>query len=296
MPDLHRVPIRLATLLATTTACCAAPAAGAQTTAPPPATGGASIPTVIAPSTGGSGDGKPGTRSDAAPTAVVGDVVTCAGLYPRAACRRIVLQRLDPRRGRRNVARARVRSTPCFAIGWRADRSGRISLRVALAQPRVARRRDRARRGRQRLPPGDGDVLRARLVRQRYVPRPGPDGRAARRGPSRLPCGTRVAIMTAPRDVVPVVDWTVSTRATTGTSRRRPPTRSASRRPAGSATRATSRQPRADARRPPAPGGYRVTMAWLAPDRRCRRCSRSPAARASRDPQPLAARRRAVHR
>ncbi len=47
-----------------------------------------------------------------------------------------------PRHGWRNVARARVRSTERFKVRWRADRTGRISLRaiVAAAPQRAASR------------------------------------------------------------------------------------------------------------------------------------------------------------
>lgn len=121
---------RILSVLCTGVVCCAP--AGASASAP--ATGGASIPAVIAPSTGGSGYGEPGRRSVRVdPTALVGEVVHVRGTLPGAARRRIVLQRLDAERGWRNVSRSRVHSTQRYRIRWRADRSGRISLRVALA-------------------------------------------------------------------------------------------------------------------------------------------------------------------
>ena len=208
MPDRSRVSTRLATVLAAATTC-AAPAANAQAPAPPAATGGASMPAVIAPSTGGSGYGQPGRRSvRVAPTALVGEVVHVRGTLPGAARRRVVLQRLDPRGGWRNVARARVRSTERYRIGWRPDRSGRISLRVALATHASARAAEAAPvavvnvyrpamatffgPGLYGNPTYCGQVLTAVL-----------QGVAHRK----LPCGTLVAIIYERREiVVPVVD------------------------------------------------------------------------------------------
>jgi rare lipoprotein A len=209
MPDLHRVPFRLAALLATATACYAAPATSAQTTAPPAATGGASIPTVIAPSTGGSGYGEPGRRSvRVAPTAVVGEVAPVRGTLPGGAHRRVVLQRLDPRRGWRNVARARVRSTQRYLIRWRPDRSGRITLRVAFAKRASAQAAEAA-------PVAVVNVYRPAMA---TFFGPGLYGNPTYCGQvltsvlhgvahRKLPCGTPVAIMYERREiVVPVVD------------------------------------------------------------------------------------------
>ena len=189
-------------MLSTALACCAPAAAHAA-----PGTGGTALPTLVEQSTGGDGYGTPGTRSvHVAPTALVGDVVTVRGTFPRAARRRIVLQRLDPRRGWRNVARGRVRRTTRFAVTWRADRSGRLSLRVTHA------RRLRA-----------ADAAPVALVNV-YRPAsatffgPGLFGNQTFCGQTltplllglahrRLPCGTRVAIVYDRRElIVPVVD------------------------------------------------------------------------------------------
>jgi rare lipoprotein A (peptidoglycan hydrolase) len=97
------------------------------------------MPSVIAPSTGGSGYGEPGERSvRVAPTATVGDVVHVRGTMPGAAGRRIVLQRLDARRGWRSLARSRVHRTERYDVHWRATISGRANLRVVLARRRVS--------------------------------------------------------------------------------------------------------------------------------------------------------------
>ena len=142
---------------------CCAPAAAS--------TGGALIPPLIPQSLGAAGYGEPGTRSVlVAPTALVGEIVTVRGTFPGAARRRVLLQRLDPRRGWRTVARTRVRSTTRLAVRWRADRSGRIPLRVVRAR-RPARRA--AGRVCQHLPAGAGDVLRGGAVRQHDILRPG---------------------------------------------------------------------------------------------------------------------------
>ena len=202
MPGSRRQRALLAAVLSTALACCAPAAAPAA-----PGTGGASLPTLIEQSTGGAGYGTPGRRSvHAAPTALVGEVVTVRGTYPRAARRRIVLERLDPKRGWRTVARGRVRRTSRFAIGWRADRSGRISLRVT-----------RARRA------GAAATAPVALVNV-YRPAnatffgPGLYGNQTYCGETltpvllgvahrRLACGTRVAVLYDRREiVVPVID------------------------------------------------------------------------------------------
>jgi rare lipoprotein A len=203
MPRPRRDHASLTAMLCTGIACCAAPAAA--TTAP--GTGGAQIPTQIPQSTGGSGYGAPGTRSVlVAPTALVGDVVTVRGTLPGAARRRVILQRLDPRRGWRDIGRTRVRSTTRFAVGWRADRSGRISLRVV-----IARRVSAA----DAAPVAMVNVYRPSLAtffgpglygNKTYcgqILTPDLLGVAHRR----LPCGTMVAILYDRREiVVPVVD------------------------------------------------------------------------------------------
>ena len=196
--------IRLLVLLGTSLACCAPAAASAQ--AP---TGGASIAPVIAPSTGGSGYGEPGQRSvRVAPTALVGEVVHVRGTLPGAAHRRVVLQRLDARRGWRDVARSRVHGTERYRIGWRADRSGRISLRVALAR----------RRGAQAAAAAPVTFVNVYRPAQATFFGPGLYGNPTFCGQvltplllgvahRRLPCGTLVAIVYERREiVVPVVD------------------------------------------------------------------------------------------
>jgi len=126
----HRVA--LATVLCSALAPCA-PAAAAT------GTGGSSMPEVIAPTAGASGYGEPGERSVVvAPTAMIGEVVHVRGTLPDAARRRIVLQRLDARRGWRNLARSRVHRTERYDIRWRATISGRANLRVVLARRRVS--------------------------------------------------------------------------------------------------------------------------------------------------------------
>src|SRR5436190_5230353 len=130
MPRTRRDRAPLAALLCTGMWCCACAIASAA-----PGTGGAEMPSQIPPSTGAPGYGAPGTRAVVAPpTAMVGDVVKVRGTLPGGARRRAILQRLDPRRGWRNIARTRVHSTERFVVRWRADRSGRISLRVVIAR------------------------------------------------------------------------------------------------------------------------------------------------------------------
>jgi hypothetical protein len=170
-------------------------------------TGGASMPVQIPPSTGGSGYGDPDERSvRVAPTALVGEVVDVRGTMPGAARRRAILQRLDPRRGWRNIARTRVHSTERFVVHWRADRSGRISLRVV-----VARRASAA----AAAPVANVNVYRPALATY-YGP--GLYGNKTYCGQvltpllfgvahRRLPCGTQVAILFDHREIiVPVVD------------------------------------------------------------------------------------------
>jgi rare lipoprotein A len=95
------------------------------------------MPTVVPGTTGGTGYGAPGTQAlVVSPIAVIGTDVVARGTMPGGARRQIVLQRLDKRRGWRNVARTRVRTSARFAVSWRPDRSGRISLRAVLAGSR----------------------------------------------------------------------------------------------------------------------------------------------------------------
>ena len=165
------------------------------------------MPAQIPPSTGAPGYGAPGTRSVlVAPTALVGELVLVRGRMPGAARRRAILQRLDPRQGWRNVARTRVHSTERFVARWRADRSGRISLRVV-----VARRAGAA----SAAPVANVDVYRP--AQATYFG-PGLYGNKTYCGQvltplllgvahRRLPCGTQVAILFDRREIiVPVVD------------------------------------------------------------------------------------------
>jgi rare lipoprotein A len=192
----------LAALLCTGLWSCACAAAYAV-----PGTGGAEMPKQIPQSTGAGGYGAPGRRSVVvAPTALVGDAVRVRGTLPGAARRRAILQRLDPRRGWRNVARTRVRSTDRFVVRWRADRSGRVSLRVVLARRASAA--------------ADAPVASVNVYRPALATYFGPGlygnktfcgqvltpellGVAHRK----LPCGTQVAVLFDRREIiVPVVD------------------------------------------------------------------------------------------
>ncbi len=170
-------------------------------------TGGASTPTKIPKNVAPAGYGTPGKRSIvAASTAVVGKRVIVRGTMPGAARRRVYLQRLDPKRGWRNVARARVRSTKRLLIRWKPQRSGRTSLRVVL------RRRVGA--------AGTAPVANINVYRPARATLFGPGlfGRQTFCGQRltpdllgvahrRLACGTLVAILHNRREiVVPVVD------------------------------------------------------------------------------------------
>jgi rare lipoprotein A (peptidoglycan hydrolase) len=172
-------------------------------------TGGATLPTVVPVTTGGSGYGEPGTHAlVASPIAVVGTNVVARGTMPGGARREVVLQRLDARRGWRNVARTRVRTSERFAVSWRADRSGRISLRVIPA---------RFQRSAVSAPPPIVSVNVYRPAQATFYG-PGLFGKQTACGQTltpalhgvahkRLPCGTPVAIMYAGREiVVPVID------------------------------------------------------------------------------------------
>jgi len=165
------------------------------------------MPQQIPQSTGDAGYGEPGRRSvGVAPTALVGEAVSVRGTLPGAARRRAILQRLDPQRGWRNVARTRVHSTDRFDIRWRADRSGRVSLRVV-----VARRVSAA----AAAPVANVNVYRPALAT--YFG-PGIYGNKTFCGQvltpellgvahRKLPCGTQVAILYDRREIiVPVVD------------------------------------------------------------------------------------------
>lgn len=188
---------------------CTAFAGCAETAAAVPGTGGAAVPAVIPATTGGTGYGDPNTPSlVVSPIAVVGTTVVARGTMPGHARREIVLQRLDKRRGWRNVARARVRTSERFAVRWRADRSGRISLRAVLPRYQRAAASD--------PPPIAGlNVYRPALA---TFYGPGFFGNQTACGQiltpdlhgvahKRLPCGTLVAITYAGRETtVPVID------------------------------------------------------------------------------------------
>jgi peptidoglycan lytic transglycosylase len=204
MPTLSRDCAVFPTVLCTVIAWCAA----ATSATAADGTGGASIPVAIAPTTGATGYGQPGMRTLLVPpTGLLGSVLVARGTMPRAAGRQVVLQRLDPRRGWRNVARTRVRSTTRFAVGWRPNVSGKISLRAVVA-----------RRGAQAA--GTAPTAETRVYRPALATFFGPGlyGRETACGMvltpdlhgvahKRLPCGTLVAILYGNREiVVPVVD------------------------------------------------------------------------------------------
>ncbi|MBW3653893.1 MAG: septal ring lytic transglycosylase RlpA family protein [Actinobacteria bacterium] len=168
------------------------------------------MPAVIPATTGGAGYGDPGRRSlVASPVALMGTNVVVRGTMPRGARRTLLLQRLDRRRGWRTVARTRVRTTTRFEVRWRADRSGRVSLRAVLASYR------------QRTAAADpAPIVSVNVYRPALATYYGPGffGRQTACGQTltpelhgvahkRLPCGTQVAILYAGREiVVPVVD------------------------------------------------------------------------------------------
>jgi rare lipoprotein A (peptidoglycan hydrolase) len=193
----------VAVLFCTAFAACAGSAGAA------PETGGVAMPEVLPATTGGSGYGDPGTQSIvAAPIAVLGQTVVARGTMPGAARRTVILQRLDKRGGWRNVARTRVRTTQRFEVRWRADHSGRISIRATLAR--------RARTVTAQTTP----IANVNVYRQAMATYYGPGffGRQTACGQTlmpdllgvahkRLPCGTLVAVMFAGREIiVPVID------------------------------------------------------------------------------------------
>jgi rare lipoprotein A (peptidoglycan hydrolase) len=193
-----------AVLFCTAFAACAGSAGAASQT------GGVTMPEVLPQAAGGTGYGEPGRQSIvAAPIAVLGQTVVARGTMPGAARRTVILQRLDIKRGGwRNVARTRVRTTHRFEVRWRADRSGRISIRAVLA------RHTRA------AAPQTTPIANVNVYRQAMATYYGPGffGRQTACGQTlmpdllgvahkRLPCGTLVAVMFAGREiVVPVVD------------------------------------------------------------------------------------------
>jgi rare lipoprotein A (peptidoglycan hydrolase) len=173
-------------------------------------TGGAAMPDVLAPATGGMGYGAPGTQSlIVRPIAVLHRKLVARGTMPGAAHREVVLQRLDDTRGWRNIARTRVHSTNRFEVAWQADRAGRISLRAIVSGRRRAAASSSA------APIAKVTVYRPAMATF-YGPgffgqqtacgqmlAPDTYGVAHRK----LPCGTLVAVTYAGREiVVPVVD------------------------------------------------------------------------------------------
>ena len=172
-------------------------------------TGGTAMPAVLPETTGGVGYGEIGEQSLVVhPVAVLGRAVVARGTMPGAGRRQVILQRLDMRRGWRNVARARIHTTDRFELRWRANRSGRVSLRVIVA----GRRRFAA--------SGPPPIARITVYRPALATYYGPGffGRQTACGQvltpdmhgvahKRLPCGTRVAITYGGREiVVPVID------------------------------------------------------------------------------------------
>jgi hypothetical protein len=195
-----------ATLVAVLCTVLAPCAAGAARAAVP--TGGAAVPQLVAPSTGGAGYGDPGRRSLVAGPAIVGRVLAVRGTMPRAAHERVILQRLSPRRGWRSVARTRVRSTERFLVNWRPDVSGRVRLRAVLAGRSGAEAASAA------------PVVAVTVYRPAMASYYGPGffGRQTACGQlltpdlqgvahRRLPCGTLVRVMFHGRELtVPVID------------------------------------------------------------------------------------------
>lgn len=186
-------------------ACAGAGSAAAQ------GTGGASVPQVIPETTGGTGYGDSGLPSLIVhPIATVGKRLVARGTLPDAARRRIVLQWYDRKRGWRNAARGRVRSTERFKLRWRPERSGPIKLRVV-----VRRSGTRAASSSGHEPRAAVTVYRRSLATY-YGP--GFFGRQTACGQTLTPelhgvahkrvrCGTDVAITYKGREiVVPVID------------------------------------------------------------------------------------------
>ena len=204
MPLPRRVHAAVVVVLCTAFAACTAGPARADAQ-----TGGVSMPEVLPAATGGVGYGDPGTQSLVVhPIAVLGKPLVARGTIPGAARRRVVLQRLDLRRGWRNVARGRVHSTDRFAVRWLPDRMGRMSLRAVV----TGRRRSAA--------SGPPPIARVTVYRRSLATWYGPGffGQQTACGQTltpdmhgvahkRLPCGTLVAVTHGGREVVvPVID------------------------------------------------------------------------------------------
>ncbi len=175
-----------------------------------PGTGGAAIPEVLPQASGGMGYGDPSTYSLVVkPIAVLHRRLVARGTMPGAQRRQVILQRLDSRRGWRNVARTRVRSTGRFRLSWKTDRMGRISLRAVLRGRRGATASNAA------APTAKTTVYRP--ARATFYG-PGFFGQQTACGQvldpemhgvahKKLPCGTLVSVTYANREiVVPVID------------------------------------------------------------------------------------------
>ena len=175
-----------------------------------PGTGGATIPAVLPVATGGAGYGDPATQSlIVRPIAVLNRHLVARGTMPGSARRKVVLQRLDPKDGWRNVARARIRSTGRFEVAWRADRMGRISLRAIVSGRRSASASSSA-----------APIAKVTVYRPAMATFYGPGffGQQTACGQTlapdmhgvahkKLPCGTLVAVTYAGREtIVPVID------------------------------------------------------------------------------------------
>ena len=217
MTRFRRDRATLVAVLCTGIACTVAGTAAAQA----PATGGTAMPEVIAPSIGPSGYGTPGTRALVArSSALLGRTVDVRGTMPGAAHREVILQRLDLRRGWRDVARARVRSSDHFVIQWHADRSGRVSLRAVLAARKATDRRQRRTARAAAASRMSAPVVGLSIYRPAMASFYGPGffGRQTACGLTltpdlrgvahrRLSCGTLVEIMYQDREItVPVID------------------------------------------------------------------------------------------
>ena len=205
MSDFRRDRAVLVAVLCAAVSPCTAGAAPAA-----PGTGGAAMPQLLPVASGGMGYGDPGTQTLVVPPiAVLNRPLVARGTLPGAARRQVVLQRLDPKRGWRNVGRTRVHSTSRFKVAWKADRTGRISLRAIVAGRRSASASSSA-----------APIARVTVYRPAMATFYGPGffGRQTACGQTltpdmhgvahkRLPCGTLVAITYAGREiVVPVID------------------------------------------------------------------------------------------
>lgn len=128
----------LVTLLCTVVFASGAGPAGAQTTGGTP--GNVAADPRDAPSTGGMAYGddpaRPGLSVRAA--TLLGRTLHVRGSLSAPPGRRVIVQRLEPGRGWREVASARMRSSGRFVAAWRTDRSGRFTLR-AVPRPRSGR-------------------------------------------------------------------------------------------------------------------------------------------------------------